>query len=556
MKRSVYWQNRGRLDFDDSDYLASGGEADVFRKGDWAFKLYHDRGHVLPAAKLRELDRIRAANVLLPRAMLYDLGDRAPVGFAMPFVDGGEALVKFFAPGYRRRQGIDGAALGRLVAAMRQTLEHIHRAGCLVVDCNEMNILLAAGEPYFIDTDSYQTPTHPASALSPAIRDPKARAFSEASDWFAFGILVFQLYTGIHPFKGAHPDYAAGDLQRRMDDGVSVFHPGVRLPPASGGFRHIPPTWLDWFKALFQKGERRPPPDGQPCRISAPLAAAPAAGTADLHVTEEWSLPAPILAAFGLFRGIAAVSADTVWLNGQPLARGLDGRRTLVGETDGGQPVLAVMAGETVTFRLPEGGVVDRVAATGWFCRDGTIYTLDGRNLVSHRFTQLGGRVVRLPRIEATTRGPVLVGDGLVLAPMLGRTWLWWPRRPGEVLSLAVPALDGYRLLHARGRGAIAMITAERRGSYFRFLLLFAADGPSYRVSKEAIECGSPNFAVLPGGICAHLPEDGRLVLFREPEHTAAFHNDSLAAAMPLFAAGGQIHLIDQHRICRLSTTP
>jgi len=63
--------------------------------------------------------------------------------------------------------------------------------------------------PIFLDVDSYQTPSFHADALMESVRDPliQNNKFTELSDWYSFGIVVFQMYIGIHPFKGRHPNF-------------------------------------------------------------------------------------------------------------------------------------------------------------------------------------------------------------------------------------------------------------------------------------------------------------------------------------------------------------
>jgi len=52
----------------------------------------------------------------------------------------------------------------------------IHKAGCLAVDLNELNILVdyTWEQPFFIDVDSFQTSHFPATAIMESIIDRKA----------------------------------------------------------------------------------------------------------------------------------------------------------------------------------------------------------------------------------------------------------------------------------------------------------------------------------------------------------------------------------------------
>ncbi len=124
--------------------------------------------------------------------------------------------------------------------------------------------------PWFIDTDSYSTPSFKATAIMDSVRDRRVSVYDKAgklhynpdefSDWFSFAVLAFCLYTNIHPFRGSHPNYGPKEKQKQMNDGVSVFHPGVRVPPCVNDFKLIPSRHLDWFKDIFLNNNRSIPP--------------------------------------------------------------------------------------------------------------------------------------------------------------------------------------------------------------------------------------------------------------------------------------------------------
>ena len=168
MNRKVFTNGSGLITLNDSDYLASGGEADVYRKGKLAYKLYHDPDRMISTGKIDALARIARANVITPRQVVYDHANRRTIGYTMTYLDRARPLVKLFSAAEKKQTGLSMKKLAALIEAMRQTILVIHRAGCLVVDMNEMNILVSHNHkiPHFIDTDSYATPGAPATAIS------------------------------------------------------------------------------------------------------------------------------------------------------------------------------------------------------------------------------------------------------------------------------------------------------------------------------------------------------------------------------------------------------
>ena len=146
-------------------------------------------------------------------------------------------------------------------------VSHIHSRGILIVDLNEMNFLVAPdfSELFFIDVDSYQTPSFPATVLMESVRDRHAKAFSSDSDWFSFAVVSFQMFVGIHRSRERIRLFNTCLTTRRNSTracsaNVSVLHPGVSVPAACLPFSVIPPNYLDWYRAVFEQGKRLPPP--------------------------------------------------------------------------------------------------------------------------------------------------------------------------------------------------------------------------------------------------------------------------------------------------------
>src|SRR5262249_20853743 len=158
-----------------------------------------------------------------PQAILLDAKNR-PIGYTMGRIRDAHVLCQLFNRAFRERKGITPEAMVMLVQKLREGVQHVHENGILIVDLNEMNFLLdsALREVLFIDVDSYQTPGFPAAALMDSVRDRHALRFSEATDWFSFGIVSFQMFTGIHPYRGKHPTVA--DLEARMRGNISVLN--------------------------------------------------------------------------------------------------------------------------------------------------------------------------------------------------------------------------------------------------------------------------------------------------------------------------------------------
>src|SRR4030042_7024396 len=136
-----------------------------------------------------------------------------------------------------------------LVENIKKLIYFVHDKNCLIVDGNELNYLVNNDfiTPYMIDVNSWQTPSYNATAIMPSIRDWSTTTFSELTDWFSFAIISFQLFIGVHPFKGTHKKYRRNDFVNRVKDSVSVFNSQVSLPPSARDFNLIPGSYKDWY---------------------------------------------------------------------------------------------------------------------------------------------------------------------------------------------------------------------------------------------------------------------------------------------------------------------
>jgi serine/threonine protein kinase len=243
-------------------FITEGGEGKVFGKNDTIYKIYIEPKKMISLSKIHELSYLDKDNILKPLNIILDKKG-IQIGFTMKWLKNSTPICKLFTSDFWTRFNINNKIISELVKNMINDIKYIHSKNCLIVDGNEMNYLIDSKNfifPYFIDVDSYQTSSFPATAIMTSIRDLHSNTFSELTDWFSFGIISIQLFIGIHPFKGTHPDYSKKDLEKRMKDNISIFNKDVRLPATVRDLNCIPKEYKDWYIKLFEKGERLPPP--------------------------------------------------------------------------------------------------------------------------------------------------------------------------------------------------------------------------------------------------------------------------------------------------------
>ena len=559
MNKVVILDGVGTTSLTDNHYLASGGEADVYLKDGVVFKLYHDVDRMIAPQKIKELARIGHANVVCPGRLVFSNKARQAIGFTMPYVGQAEPLVRFFAKSFKKQKGLDCGDMVNLIGAMAQTVEKIHLAGCLLVDMNELNVLVGGDlkTPWFIDTDSYQTPSFKATAIADGIRDRKSPmgVFTTDTDWFSFAVLAFQLCFGIHPYKGGHPRYKPSEWLKRMDHGVSVFSPEATLPPSAEPFSTAPPPLLDWFQWVFRDGGRGKPPNFVGLSPAIHVASRPVqTGSAHFKVKREFTLPEPVVRVFSFYGILYVVTVNGLYKNGKCLLSGINGKRLFVAMTPSGAPVLVDFDGEEVRFRGLDQKDLGTTRASSLFCCNGAVYSFQDTHLQEHLFTEVNGRTIRRTRVAATLNSAsTRMFDGVFFRRLMGRTWITLPTSPGHCMVLAIPELDDYRLVDARAEENICMVLVERRGKWQRVDLHFNKQFTSYKVRLVETEQKSLNFTVLSSGICAAVCEDGVLELWTSFNHSRLIDNAPVDMSCELFQHDGGVWQISGNQCSQLS---
>ncbi len=263
------WVGTERARLSDKDLLGVGGEARVYRWRDLALKLFHPVDRTVPSAervrreKFEKLARFPAGlppEVVTPVEQVT--GEKGePLGYAMRAVEGAEDVLRL---GQRKwRQGVvSNAEVLDLFRRMHGALRSIQSAGVVVGDLNDSNVLFAKDQPYFIDADSMQFAGLPCVVGHERFLDPRlygvdlaaAPAFSVATDWYAFAVLLFSSLLYVHPYGGLHPKFPT--LLRRAEARHSILRPDVTVPRAAVHFRVLPDDLLGFFERTFDKDVR------------------------------------------------------------------------------------------------------------------------------------------------------------------------------------------------------------------------------------------------------------------------------------------------------------
>lgn len=559
----------GVITLTDKHYKAAGGEASLYVQGDVAFKIYHDAKKAIPEQKIQELSKISNPHVITPQRVLFDTSG-TPIGFTTQFVDDAEPIVKLFTRTFKDQNGVDPKMVAELVKFMQLVTNDVHGASCLVVDYNELNILVKITKglmPYYIDVDSYSTPSFKATAIMDSVRDRRVSSTKNGqlhydpdlySDWFSWGILAFWLYTNIHPFRGNHANYRPKEKGKQMDDGISVFHKGVRMPPTVNDFAVIPKRHLDWFKDTFGANNRSVPPlPDSVAPIAVPKAAVTVQGNASIDVTQVASYPETISDVFSFFGVLYAVGQTTFYAGGQKTFPLESNKRGAVCTALNGSPVAAKFSSNiSITFfDMFKGTPVGTVSGTGMFARNNAIYAVGNGKMTENTFLHLGNKLIHQQKaIENVSLTTSTVYDGCVIQDLLGKKYLTIPYAKGRSFSKYIPQLENYRVIEAKSDKWVTVVLAEKSGTYYRFVIVFTKDWSQFdvRIVKD-VAYDTINFAVNDAGICLLLASPTELELFVNNQAAQIINDPPFDASMKLFTTPDGFFFINNNSLHKIS---
>ena len=554
-KLNVVIEGIGNVSLTDSNYIGSGGEANVYKVNSQAVKLYHDPKKSIPRQKITELGSITSPDVLKPLHVVYD-EHGSLIGYSMDFIKGAEPICKMFTKSFKSAHGISFNHVTDLVKAIRNNLDDIHSAKCLVVDLNEMNIVIGGSSfdhPYMIDVDSYQTPSFKATAIMDSIRDRLVRnnQWSELSDWYSYAILCFQLYIGIHPYKGTHPKYKPNEWLRRMDEGVSVFDKNVSLPAVCNDMRVIPPRYLDWMKMLFVDNRRDVPPDiDRSIPIPVTVTTVFVKGDDKFTYTLVETLPEDVVSATCMFGVVYYVTTAGIYRGSSKIVGLHPATPAIIARTGTMRMIYGLQYRSAIDIMDDKGSFIGKLMCDQSNVMNGDIYV------------SMGSRLLRVNVVE-TASGKSLCSfvpvanimemsskffDGVIYQDMLGTPWATFPME-GGMHTVRLPEIAGHRVLDMKKVGNLLVAMVELNGTYSKMMFLFSRKHVYSFRKVDNVSYADLAFTCLDNGVNVMVNDGGSVDIFKDFSKIKTVDGTSFDTATPIVSIGGKVHVLDRNKV-------
>lgn len=284
---------RGKLiPTDPSKSIGKGGEADIYDIGSGlVLKVFKQPDHAdfigfpyeqeMARERLKEHQRKLPAfpknlpsHVIIPIDLATD-SKKNIVGYSMTYLKNYDMLLKYSDRKFRQA-GVDNELVIKTFLNLHGTLKGIHKAGVVIGDFNDLNVMVGGGEAYIIDADSFQFGPYRCTVFTekfvdPMLCDPSEcrpiliQPHNEHSDWYAFAALLLQSLLFVGPYGGVYKPkdknvrivHAQRPLKR-----ITIFDPEVKYPKPAIHYGTLPDDMLQRFHQIFREDKREEFPIG------------------------------------------------------------------------------------------------------------------------------------------------------------------------------------------------------------------------------------------------------------------------------------------------------
>lgn len=528
----VVLDGKGLVTLKSSDHIATGGEGSVYRVGkDLVAKLYTDPSKMIQEdipSKIQKLTLLKHPYVVAPSGLVLS-ESKKPLGLYMPLIEG-HPLPRVFTNDFYKHEGFTLQHACTLVDRMRETVMFAHKNGAVLVDANElnwfMNFVKKDPRPQVVDVDSWAIGKWPAKAVMPSIRDWNAKTFTPESDWFSWGIVTFQIFTGLHPYKGTLDKFKKNEFIERMKANASVFSKGVRLNQAVRDFSLIPSILLDWYEAEFQKGSRTIPPSPFDISNKTPHASqvmraivTNKSGTLIYDKLFE-KIGDEVVRVFHC--GVVLLESGTlVELRTKREIGKVFSKNAVVVKVDEGWLVVERNNSSFISKFIRESDSREEklsfeIEGSHLISYENRIFVVNEQGLIEIKIHNFGNKIVAS---VGETWGALVNSatwfDSLGVEDAFGAKFVILPTQAKQVLHLRTKELDNLKIIAGKsGNRYAAFIGIDKNGLYQRVEFIFDSDYRNYKASAVIVDQPELNLAILPKGVGAIINEDGEMNIF------------------------------------------
>jgi len=242
---------------DVSKELARGGEGIVIDNDKEVAKIYLPGITPITESKFKDLQELTSNIFIKPKTLAYDISGKV-IGYFMSKVPADHfPILSMFNKTFCTRENISDKIKLNIIERLIDAMNFAHGKGIIIGDFNPYNILVnKQGSVFLIDVDSYGTKSIKHSGiLFDEIRDYLyGGVVNVDSDYFSLSVIIFNMLTYVHPFKGIHKKVPK--MSERMLKKLPIFKkdPDLFIPKCY--FPIANPFLQEQFIDFYEEGKR------------------------------------------------------------------------------------------------------------------------------------------------------------------------------------------------------------------------------------------------------------------------------------------------------------
>ena len=242
---------------DTSKELARGGEGMVIDHGTEVAKIYLPGIKPITEVKFVELQELSSNIFIKPKSLAYDQYGKI-IGYFMNKVPADHfPILSMFNKTFCIRENVSDKTKINIIERLIDAMNFAHSKGVIIGDFNPYNILVnTQGSVFLIDVDSYGTKSIKHSGiLFDEIRDYLYGGVVNCdSDYFSLSVIVFNMLTYVHPFKGIHKQVPK--MSERMLKKLPIFKVDPNLSTPKCYLPITNPFLQEQFVDFYEIGKR------------------------------------------------------------------------------------------------------------------------------------------------------------------------------------------------------------------------------------------------------------------------------------------------------------
>ena len=546
MSKKVYIPGAGSVSLSQKDFIASGGEGEIYGRGDTVYKIYHDRKKMIPQGKFDDLSTLDERNIVSPQKILMN-NKNIPIGFTMEWFKDNNPICKVFTTGFRKKSGFKPNDAVKLVENMQELIDFVHSKGCLIVDFNDINFLIDSNkltQPIFIDVDSYKTKNYPPTAITPYAQDHHSKDFSELTDWYSFGIIAFQIFIGMHPFKGTCDGFSKGAVVERMKANKSVFNSKVKTPPAARDLSHIPGEIRNWLEGMFESGKRSLPPlIGGRIQVAKPVfSRIKSSNFFKIELVKSYD--DDINYHFSYMNENIMRVGDALYVGPRRFNMSYSDSEVVI-SPDTMVPVEITKSAFRPMDTAQEIDLSIRVERV--MVSNNTPVIKTGDSISSAPVKKFAKYMMAIDKTWPVMPLSTKMFSGMVYQDVLGVPYIWIPEESKGSLRgefIKVQELAGFSIISAKCIRNVAVIIGYKGQEYTRFIMKHNSGKYDIKETENIDYQNEPNFTVLDKGVVVFMNESSEIEIFRseiESDNVTVIEDSQIDSSCILSSNGSQV---------------